>query len=132
MLYIANMGCSRISVCLLIRKVLPGVVPRYTALVFAGFTSVWMVSGILVMAFACNLPHPWNFVENTKCLDVFAFVNYIAITNIVVEVLLVVIPLVVWNVRISTRRQASVSFVFLARLRQEPEHPLEWPDAYYS
>jgi hypothetical protein len=117
MLYIANMGCSRISVCLLIRKVLPGVVPRYTALAFAAFTSIWMVSGILVMAFACDLPHPWNFVENTKCLDVLAFVNYIAITNIVVEVLLVILPLVVWNVKISTKRQASVSFVFMARLR---------------
>jgi hypothetical protein len=117
MLYIANMGCSRISVCLLIRKILPGLVPRYTVLGFAAFTAVWMVSGILVTAFACNLPHPWNFVGNTKCYDVVVFVNYVAITNIVVEVILVVIPLVVWNVRISTRRQASVSFVFLARLR---------------
>lgn len=117
MLYIANMGCSRISVCLLIRKILPGIVPEYTALVFAGFTSIWMVSGIFVTAFACTLPHPWNFLGNTKCYNVVTFVNYIAITNIVVEVLLVAIPLVVWNVRISTRRQASVSFVFLARLR---------------
>jgi hypothetical protein len=117
MLYIANMGCSRISVCLLIRKILPGVVPKYTALVFAGFTSIWMVSGIIVTAFACGLPHPWKFLENTKCYNAIAFVNYLAVTNIVVEVLLVAIPLVVWNVRISTRRQASVSLVFLARLR---------------
>jgi hypothetical protein len=44
-------------------------------------------------------------------------VNYIGITNIVVEVLLVMIPLVVWNVRISATNRVSVSFVFLARLR---------------
>jgi hypothetical protein len=117
MFYIANMGCSRISVCLLIKKILPGVIPKYTALVFAGFTTIWMVSGILVTAFACSLPHPWNFLGNARCNDAVAFVNYIAITNIVVEVLLVAIPLVVWNVRISTGVQASVSFVFLARLR---------------
>ncbi|KAF2029803.1 hypothetical protein EK21DRAFT_112479 [Setomelanomma holmii] len=116
MMYIANMGCSRISVCLLIRKVLPGMVPKYTALVFAGFTAIWTVSGVLVTAFACNLPKPWNFLGNQHCYDVVAFVNYIAITNIVVEVLLVTIPLVVWNVRLSARKRISVSLVFLARL----------------
>lgn len=116
MLYIANMGCTRISVCLVIRKVLPGSVPKYTALAFAGFTALWTVSGVLVTAFACHMPHPWQFVGNHKCYDVVAFVNYIGITNIVVEVLLVIIPLVVWNLRISATRRVSVSLVFLARL----------------
>jgi hypothetical protein len=116
MLYIANMGCARISVCLVIRKVLPGLIPKYTALGFAGFTAIWTVSGIFATAFACSLPHPWRFVGNTNCYDVVAFVNYIGITNIVVEVLLVMIPLVVWNVRISATRRISVSLVFLARL----------------
>jgi hypothetical protein len=117
MLYIASMGCSRISVCLLIKKILPGTVPKYTALVFVGFTAVWMTSGMLVTAFACNLPHPWNFIKKSGCYDVVAFVNYVGITNIIVEVLLVILPLVVWNVRISTTRRTSVSLVFLARLR---------------
>lgn len=116
MLYIANMGCSRISVCLVIRKVLPGRVPKYAALGFAAFTALWMVSGVLVTAFACSLPHPWNFIHNTKCYDVITFVNYIGVTNIVVEIILVVIPLVVWNVRLSASRRVSVSLVFLARL----------------
>jgi hypothetical protein len=119
MLYVANMGCSRISVCILIKKLLPGAIPKYTAIVFAAFTAIWTISGILVAAFACKPPHPWNFLRNRQCIDVVAFVNYIAITNIVVEVLLVIIPLVVWNVRISATRRASVSFVFLARLRYD-------------
>lgn len=116
MLYIANMGCSRISVCLVISKVLPGRVPKYAALGFAAFTALWMVSGVLVTAFACSLPNPWQFIRNTKCYDVKTFVNYIGITNIVVEVILVVIPLIVWNVRLSAARRVSVSLVFLARL----------------
>jgi hypothetical protein len=117
MLYIANMGCARISVCLLIRKALPGVIPKYTTFAFAAFTALWTISGVLVTAFACRLPNPWNFLGNKKCYDVVTFVNYIGITNIVVEVLLVMIPLVVWNVRISATNRVSVSFVFLARLR---------------
>ncbi|KAH3914062.1 hypothetical protein HBI56_053860 [Parastagonospora nodorum] len=115
-LYIANMGCARISICLVIRKVLPGTVPKYTALGFAGFTALWTLSGVIATAFACALPHPWIFVRNTQCYDVTAFVNYIGITNIIVEILLVLIPLVVWNVRISATRRISVSLVFLARL----------------
>lgn len=117
MLYIANMGCARISMCLLTRKILPGIVSKYTALALAAFTAVWTVSGILVTSFACDLPHPWNFLENENCYDVVAFVNYIGITNIVAETLLVTIPLTVWNVRLSARKSISVSLVFLARLR---------------
>jgi hypothetical protein len=117
MLYIANMGCARISVCLLISNVLPGVVPRYTALVFAGFTALWAVSGVLATAFACSLPDYWRFIGKEHCINGITFVNYIGITNIVVEVILVMIPLVVWNVRLSARRRASVSLIFVARLR---------------
>lgn len=117
MLYIANMGCARISVCLVIRDVLPGIVAKYTALVFAGFTAIWTVSGVLVNAFPCALPAPWRFTEGHNCYDVVAFINYIGITNIVVEVILVMIPLFIWNVRLSAGRRVSVSLVFLARLR---------------
>ena len=111
------MGCARISVCLLISKVLPGVVPKYTALVFAVFTVLWTVSGVLATAFACHMPDPWKFLEQRHCMDVITFVNYIGGTNIVVEVLLVMLPLIVWNVRLSAGRRISVSLVFVARLR---------------
>jgi hypothetical protein len=111
------MGCARISVCLLISKVLPGVVPKYTALVFAAFTVLWTVSGVLATAFACHVPDPWRFLEKRHCMDVLTFVNYIGGTNIVVEVLLVILPLIVWNVRLSAGRRISVSLVFVARLR---------------
>lgn len=116
MLYIANMGCARISVCLLIKNILPGPTSRCTALVFAGLSFLWTVSGILVSAFRCQLPRPWDFAGN-KCFDVIRFVNYVGVTNIVVEVLLIMIPLFVWNLRLTAGRRASVSSVFIARLR---------------
>lgn len=117
MLYIANMGCSRISVCLLIRKILPGTIPNYTALVFAGFTALWTLSGVFVAAFPCRLPQPWLIGVEKNCFDIVKFVNYIGITNIVVELLLVMIPLFVWNLRIDAGRRLSVSCTFIARLR---------------
>ncbi len=111
------MGFARLAVCLVIKNLLPGIVPKYTVLVFASFTALWTIIGILVSAFPCHLPTPWQFVDTQNCYDLVAFVNYISITNIVVEVLLVMIPLFIWNVRLSAGKRISVSLVFLARLR---------------
>jgi len=117
MLYIANMGCARISLCILIKQILPGNTAKYTAMVFAGFTGVWTVSGVLVTAFPCSFPKPWQISEGKKCFQVVKFVNYVGITNIVVEILLVMIPLFVWNLRLTAGRRVSVSSVFVSRLR---------------
>ena len=111
------MGCARLSVCFLIRKILPGVVARCTVLVFACLTSIWTVTGIIVAIFACRLPTPWKFMQFDTCYNVVAFVNYIGITNIILEVLLVMVPLFIWNVRLSAGKRASVSLMFLTRLR---------------
>ncbi|KAF2635635.1 hypothetical protein P280DRAFT_553688 [Massarina eburnea CBS 473.64] len=116
MLYIANMGCARMSLCALIKKVLPGRIPRSTACVFIWFTLLWTASGVLVVTFHCSLPHPWKFLGNSKCIDIVKWVNYVCITNIVVEVLLVMIPLIVWNLRTSAGKRLSVSLLFLTRL----------------
>ncbi|KAF1953015.1 hypothetical protein CC80DRAFT_164803 [Byssothecium circinans] len=116
MLYIANMGCARISLCFLIKKVLPGTIPHTTACVFGCFTLLWTLSGIFVTAFHCSLPHPWNFLGNSKCINTIKWINYVGITNVVVEVLLVSIPLVVWNLRTSAGKRLTVSLLFMTRL----------------
>lgn len=116
MLYIANMGCARISLCILIKKVLPGSIASTTVVVFAGFTALWTLSGVFVTAFPCKLPNPWQFDPDKTCIDLIKWLNYVGITNIVVEVLLVLIPLLVWNLRTSAGRRVSVSLCFLSRL----------------
>lgn len=125
----ANMGCARISVCLLIMKILPGTVAKRAALGFAIVTGLWTISGVLVTAFPCRLPDPWNFLvwetaveQRRKCINLVKFVNYIGVTNIVVEIVLIIIPLVVWNLRLSAGRSISVSCMFLSRLRYVPPH----------
>lgn len=69
----------------------------------------------MVTAFTCSMPDPWNFVSNTKCIDVVAFVKYISITNIVSEVLLILGPLAIWNVKMSRAQTGTICSVFLAR-----------------
>ncbi|KAF2795416.1 hypothetical protein K505DRAFT_239928 [Melanomma pulvis-pyrius CBS 109.77] len=106
------MGCARISLCILIKQILPGNTAKYTAMVFAGFTALWTVSGVLVTAFPCSFPNPWQFLPGKKCFELVKFVNYVGITNIVVEVLLVMIPLFVWNLRLTAGRRVSYDFTF--------------------
>ncbi|KAL1610156.1 hypothetical protein SLS60_001821 [Paraconiothyrium brasiliense] len=115
-LYIANMGCARISLCLLIKDILPGSTARITALIFAAFTTLWTVSGVLVATFSCSLPNPWQWGNGKQCINVSSWVNYVGSTNIIVEILLISIPLCIWNVRTSAGRRMSVSLLFLSRL----------------
>ncbi|KAH7069676.1 hypothetical protein BKA63DRAFT_378615, partial [Paraphoma chrysanthemicola] len=91
------MGCARISMCCLIAKILPSTIPRNIALGLATFTILWIVSGIIAVSFACGLPRPWAFLEHERCLDMVRFVNYIGITSIVAETILIAIPLILWN-----------------------------------
>jgi hypothetical protein len=90
---------------------------RTTALLFAAVTALWTVTGVLVAAFSCSLPNPWQWGDGKKCGDVASWVNYLGSTNIVVEILLILIPLCLWNVRTSAGRRISVSLLFLSRLR---------------
>jgi hypothetical protein len=75
---------------------------------------LWTGSGVLVTAFPCKLPHPWDF--NGGCIDLKSWVNWVGASNIVMEVIIVSVPLFVWNVRLSAGRKVSISLVFLSRL----------------
>ncbi|KAF2654813.1 hypothetical protein K491DRAFT_716808 [Lophiostoma macrostomum CBS 122681] len=114
MLYLANMGCARISVCFLVKKILPG--ERATRLMWfiTIFSMLWTLSGVLVTAFPCKLPHPWNF--NGSCINLKSWINYVGASNIVIEIIVVSVPLFVWNLRLSAGRKVSISLVFLSRL----------------
>lgn len=116
MMYILNLGCARVSLCLVIRKVLPDYTSKTTTSVFIVFAGLWTLSALLVSAFPCSLPNPWQFDEGKKCIDLVKWVNYIGITNIVIEVLLVSIPLIFWNLRTSAGQRITASLLFLARL----------------
>ena len=105
------------SLCILIKNLIPGSTARITALIFASFTALWTVSGVLVASFACSLPNAWQWNDKKSCINVVSWVNYVGATNIITEILLILIPLCIWNVRASAGRRMSVSLMFLSRLR---------------
>ncbi|KAF1925078.1 uncharacterized protein M421DRAFT_264518 [Didymella exigua CBS 183.55] len=115
-LFIANMGCAKIYLSLVVRKLFAGRFFEYTSVILAVFTAGWTLSGVLVAAFQCRMPVPWNVLDN-ECIDVAAFGNYLALTNVATEVLLVLVPIALRtqdNSVIGSR--IYVSAIFCSRL----------------
>lgn len=111
------MGCAKITMALVIRRLFSGRLFEHTSYVLALFTALWTISGVLVTAFQCRLPTPWDIIRTDECIDVLAFGNYLASTNIVTEVLLVMVPLAIWTQDTPIGNRLFVSAVFWLRLR---------------
>ncbi|KAF2633992.1 hypothetical protein BU25DRAFT_486968 [Macroventuria anomochaeta] len=115
-LFIANLGCAKISISLVMQKLFTGRLFEYTSYTLALFTTGWTLSGIIVTAFQCRLPKPWDVLKTNECIDIAAFGNYLASTNIATEVLLVLVPLAVWTQGSPVGNRLYVSTVFWSRL----------------
>ncbi|KAH6629289.1 hypothetical protein C7974DRAFT_394220 [Boeremia exigua] len=115
-LFVANMGCAKISMGLVLRRLFSGRLFEYTSYVLVLFTAGWTVSGIFVTVFQCKIPTPWDLLQTNECIDIVAFGNYLASTNIVTEMLLVLVPLAVWTQNTPVGNRLYVSAVFWFRL----------------
>jgi len=111
------MGCAKITMALVLQRLFCGRLFEYTSYVLTLFTAFWTISGVLVTAFQCNLPTPWDLVRTNECVDILAFGNYLAATNIVTEILLVLVPLAIWTKNTPVGNRLFVSAVFWLRLR---------------
>lgn len=109
------MGCARISVCVLISYIL-GVRARRTANALAIFSIFWTASGMAVAAIPCTPPNT-SRIFGQQCIDTVTFANYIGASSLISELLLVVIPLAMWDIVHSKQQMYTLSGVFLARLR---------------
>ena len=86
-------------------------------MILAMFTAGWTISGMLVTSFQCRLPKPWQADGANDCIDIAAFGNYLASTNMVTECLLVLVPLAVWCRGSPVGNRLYISVVFWSRLR---------------
>lgn len=115
--FIANMGCAKISMSIVIQRLFFRRLFECTSYVLAVFTAGWTLSGVLVTAFQCQLPTPWDLLQTSGCIDIIAFGNYLASTNLMTEILLVLVPLAVWTQSTPIGNRLYVSIIFWVRLR---------------
>ncbi|KAJ8108367.1 hypothetical protein OPT61_g8223 [Boeremia exigua] len=115
-LFVANMGCAKISMSIVIQRLFTGRLFECTSYVLAIFTAGWTLSGVLATAFQCHIPTPWDLLQASGCIDIVAFGNYLASTNIMTEILLVLVPLAVWtqSTPVGNRLYVSVISDFLS------------------
>ncbi|MCJ1400899.1 hypothetical protein MMC11_004110 [Xylographa trunciseda] len=116
LLYIAGLCFSKLSVLAMIKTITPA--RRDQILVYGLIVTViaWALTGELAAAFQCQAQRPFDYVTGT-CFNRTAWMNYLEITNIITDVTLIVLPFfIIWNVKTSMMRKASVFLVFALRI----------------
>lgn len=111
------MGCAKICLSFIMRKLFTGRLFEYTSVILALFTAGWTISGVVVTALQCQMPTPWNVLNSKECIDIMAFGNYLASSNIATEIMLVLVPLALWMQDNSVGSRLYISAVFWSRLR---------------
>ncbi|KAI9931265.1 hypothetical protein ASPWEDRAFT_34188 [Aspergillus wentii DTO 134E9] len=78
---------------------------------------VWGIIGIFAVAFQCKLPEPWNDLVPSRCFNRIAWWNYFEVTNLLIEVVLIVFPiLMILDIQMSTTKKITVIVCFLTRI----------------
>ncbi|OCK78505.1 hypothetical protein K432DRAFT_427219 [Lepidopterella palustris CBS 459.81] len=115
-MYIANLGTTRISVFLFIRQITPDPLQNKLAAGLGPLSLVWSVTSIFAASFQCSPSNTWKFLNN-KCFNRTAFANYIGISNIILELIFILFPsIIIWKLRANKRGKLCATLCFSARL----------------
>ena len=70
MLYYLAICFSLLSVCFLIIRITKRTEQARIAYAVAAVTGVWAVVALFILAFQCELPHPWKTRPLSRCIDI--------------------------------------------------------------
>ncbi|KAI4191988.1 MAG: hypothetical protein LQ346_004533 [Caloplaca aetnensis] len=93
-LYIATVSAVKISICFCLNALAPIKRQRSIILALEAFIGLWTLSSVFVVAFRCQLPQTWRFIDG-KCIDIYGFWAYYHAVNILTDVALIVVPCLV-------------------------------------
>ncbi|KAI0192644.1 hypothetical protein EV127DRAFT_426010 [Xylaria flabelliformis] len=78
---------------------------------------LWLLSALSTSLFQCSLPAPWDYINNTQCINRRAWWAYVSVINIGTEFFIVALYcLIIGNLRMSLVRRSVVLLVFSSRL----------------
>ncbi|KAF7561280.1 hypothetical protein G7046_g2890 [Stylonectria norvegica] len=110
-------GCTKISLCLLIRQINGAGRLNLANLVLGGVTLAWVASGFFALAFECPLPSPWLAVSEKQCPSRGPVYIYNGILNILTDLALCILPVaMMWHVQTTIRRKMVVMALFGTRI----------------
>ncbi|KAI1335036.1 hypothetical protein F5Y15DRAFT_259938 [Xylariaceae sp. FL0016] len=78
---------------------------------------LWMMSSILMAAFQCALPAPWDYVDSKRCIDRQAAWSYVGVVDTISEVFIVAIfLLIIGKLQMSAPRKSVILLALSSRL----------------
>lgn len=117
LLAIAVTACTKISMCLLIKKINDHGKLHYALNAFLALISIFFFSEILATTFQCPFPTPWlatSFEECPRIESVYAYVN---ISSIITDVFLCILAIaMVWEVQTARKPKAVIIALFTFRI----------------
>ncbi|OTA93981.1 hypothetical protein M434DRAFT_282681 [Hypoxylon sp. CO27-5] len=118
LLYIFALGLAKLSVCTGLTTLSPETGHRRLTGVFVAAVLIWSLVAFIGSAFQCGNHGPWEENEpGVKCLDKHAFLEYVAITNILTDVALIALPTaVIYPLKMSVRTRITVLSFFSVRI----------------
>ncbi|KAI0836629.1 hypothetical protein F5Y06DRAFT_298314 [Hypoxylon sp. FL0890] len=116
LLYVLALGLAKLSVCAGLTALSPETGHRRLTGVFVIAVIIWSLVAFIGTAFQCGGHGPWEN-PGVKCLDRHAFLEYVAITNILTDVALITLPAaVIYPLKMSVRTRITVLSFFSVRV----------------
>ncbi|KAJ6087398.1 hypothetical protein N7467_006312 [Penicillium canescens] len=116
LLYLLSLMFSKLSLVVFIRSLTPSPKDKWLARGVEAIVYAWAVVAIFGTAFQCSLPRTWDF-QNGQCFNLLAWRYFIAIANIVTDLLIVAQAMfLISRVQTTLGRRLGFAGIFLPRL----------------
>ncbi|KAJ5185791.1 hypothetical protein N7491_006338 [Penicillium cf. griseofulvum] len=116
LLYLLSLIFSKLSLVVFIRSLTPSAKDKWLARGAEGIVYTWAVVAIFGTAFECSLPRTWDF-WNGQCFNLLAWRYFIAISNIVTDLMIVAQAMIlISSVQTTLGRRLGFAGIFLPRL----------------
>ena len=114
-LYTVTTGLVKYSILLFYKRLFPQRSVRITLWTIGAIVLAWQVAGLLAFFFQCKTLHnAWDFTTSGECIDISKLWIGNAITNIIMDLILVALPMpLIWNLQITKNQKVALSGVFL-------------------
>ncbi|KAH7341189.1 hypothetical protein BKA66DRAFT_577182 [Pyrenochaeta sp. MPI-SDFR-AT-0127] len=114
-LFILSMCLSKLVIVAFIRTLTPKAVHLRINMVLGGITVLWTVASVFSIAFACQMPHPWNKLSGT-CFNRLNWWYAVSSFNIVTELGLIGLESVIaFELQLKRSRKIIVISIFSCR-----------------
>ncbi|KAF2278076.1 uncharacterized protein EI97DRAFT_373989 [Westerdykella ornata] len=116
-LLFASLGFSKLAIGAFVHNLTPSKLHRKINYGIGIVVGLWIICSMLVAAFQCRVPRPWDRLLKERCTDRFAWWNAIAGWNIATELAIVGLELgITAKLHVKRQRKATVMTLFACRL----------------